>query len=85
MRRGEIAPRLHRGRGLSATAVREVLKAGGFAPPPGVLTAVRPSAVQVRHAAGSQQYGVRKLELFGSILHPDFDPERSDVDLLVEF
>lgn len=30
-------------------------------------------------------YGVRKLELFGSILRPDFDPERSDVDLLVEF
>ena len=30
-------------------------------------------------------YGVRKLELFGSILRRDFDPERSDVDLLVEF
>lgn len=30
-------------------------------------------------------YGVRKLELFGSILRADFDPERSDVDLLVEF
>ncbi len=30
-------------------------------------------------------YGVRKLELFGSILRPDFDPDRSDVDLLVEF
>jgi len=30
-------------------------------------------------------YGVRKLELFGSILRQDFDPERSDVDLLVEF
>jgi hypothetical protein len=30
-------------------------------------------------------YGVRKLELFGSMLRRDFDPERSDVDLLVEF
>jgi hypothetical protein len=30
-------------------------------------------------------YGVRKLELFGSILRRDFDPECSDVDLLVEF
>ena len=30
-------------------------------------------------------YGVRKLELFGSILRQDFDPTRSDVDLLVEF
>jgi hypothetical protein len=30
-------------------------------------------------------YGVRKLELFGSILRRDFDPERSDVDVLAEF
>lgn len=29
--------------------------------------------------------GVRQLEVFGSILRPDFDPERSDVDVLVEF
>ena len=29
--------------------------------------------------------GVSKLELFGSVLRRDFDPERSDVDLLVEF
>ena len=28
---------------------------------------------------------MRKLELFGSILRQDFDLERSDVDLLVEF
>ena len=30
-------------------------------------------------------HGVRKLELFGSILREDFDPDRSDVDVLVEF
>ena len=30
-------------------------------------------------------YGVRMLEVFGSILRQDFDPARSDVDLLVEF
>lgn len=30
-------------------------------------------------------HGVRKLEVFGSILRDDFDPERSDVDFLVEF
>jgi uncharacterized protein len=30
-------------------------------------------------------HGVRKLEVFGSILREDFDPERSDVDVLVEF
>ena len=29
--------------------------------------------------------GVRQLEVFGSILRQDFDPERSDVDVLVEF
>jgi predicted nucleotidyltransferase len=30
-------------------------------------------------------HGVRKLEVFGSILRNDFDPKRSDVDVLVEF
>ncbi len=29
--------------------------------------------------------GVRKLSLFGSVLRDDFDPSRSDVDVLVEF
>ena len=32
-----------------------------------------------------RQYGVRSLEVFGSILRDDFDAERSDVDVLVEF
>lgn len=30
-------------------------------------------------------HGVRKLEVFGSILRGDFDPVRSDVDVVVEF
>ena len=30
-------------------------------------------------------HGVRKLEVFGSILRNDFDPKSSDVDVLVEF
>src|SRR5258707_9045354 len=30
-------------------------------------------------------HGVRRLEVFGSILRDDFDPGRSDVDVLVEF
>ena len=30
-------------------------------------------------------HGVRKLEVFGSILRQDFDPQRSDVDVLVEY
>ncbi len=29
--------------------------------------------------------GIRKLSVFGSVLHDDFDPLRSDVDVLVEF
>jgi uncharacterized protein len=29
--------------------------------------------------------GIRKLSLFGSALREDFDPERSDVDVLAEF
>lgn len=32
-----------------------------------------------------RRHGVRKLELFGSILRSDFDDSRSDVDVLVEF
>ena len=30
-------------------------------------------------------HGVRKLKVFRSVLRPDFDPQRSDVDVLVEF
>ena len=30
-------------------------------------------------------HGVRKLEVFGSVLRSDFDPQHSDVDMLVEF
>jgi uncharacterized protein len=30
-------------------------------------------------------HGVRRLEVFGSILRHDFDNQRSDVDVLVEF
>jgi len=29
--------------------------------------------------------GIRKLILFGSVLREDFDPARSDVDVLAEF
>lgn len=33
-----------------------------------------------------RQFGVRRLEVFGSAARQhDFDPERSDVDLIVEF
>jgi predicted nucleotidyltransferase len=36
-------------------------------------------------AALCRDYGVARLSLFGSALRSDFDPQRSDVDLLVEF
>lgn len=32
-----------------------------------------------------RKYGVVRLEVFGSATRGDFDPEHSDVDLLVEF
>jgi uncharacterized protein len=32
-----------------------------------------------------RRHGVRKLEIFGSVLRTDFDPAHSDVDVLVEF
>ena len=32
-----------------------------------------------------EERGIRKLSLFGSVLHHDFDPQRSDVDVLAEF
>lgn len=32
-----------------------------------------------------RQYGVRRLEVFGSLLRADFDAEASDVDILVVF
>ena len=32
-----------------------------------------------------RRYHVRRLSLFGSSLRTDFDPERSDLDFLVEF
>ena len=32
-----------------------------------------------------RERGIRKMSLFGSVVRDDFDPERSDVDVLVEF
>ena len=32
-----------------------------------------------------RRFSVRRLSAFGSVLRPDFDPERSDIDLAVEF
>jgi predicted nucleotidyltransferase len=38
-----------------------------------------------RIAQFCQERGIRKLSLFGSVLRDDFDPGRSDVDVLAEF
>ena len=32
-----------------------------------------------------REFGVTRLEVFGSVCTPDFDPERSDVDFIVEY
>jgi hypothetical protein len=36
-------------------------------------------------AALCEQFGVRRLEVFGSSASGSFDPERSDVDFLLDF
>jgi predicted nucleotidyltransferase len=36
-------------------------------------------------AAVCRNYGVARLWLFGSALRDDYDPHRSDIDVLVEF
>ncbi|HEU5432704.1 MAG TPA: nucleotidyltransferase domain-containing protein [Thermomicrobiales bacterium] len=33
----------------------------------------------------AREYGVTRLEAFGSVCTPEFDPQRSDVDFLVEY
>ncbi len=32
-----------------------------------------------------REYGIARLEIFGSAVTDDFDPDRSDVDFLIEF
>ena len=46
-----------------------------------------PFIVQHREAIRvlARQYGVARLEVFGSACTPDFNPETSDVDFLVEY
>jgi len=52
------------------------------------VSKTRELAIPIPHeevAAFCQKWGVRRLAFFGSIVRGDFDPERSDVDVLVEF
>lgn len=32
-----------------------------------------------------REFGVQRLEVFGSVCTPGFDPDRSDIDFLVEY
>jgi len=51
-----------------------------------VSTAELPIRIDIESlAAFCRERGIRKLSLFGSVLRGDFDPRRSDVDVLVEF
>ncbi|MEW6167722.1 MAG: nucleotidyltransferase domain-containing protein [Pseudomonadota bacterium] len=36
-------------------------------------------------AALCRRYGVRRLDVFGSAIRGDFDPQGSDIDLAIEF
>src|SRR5207247_10965594 len=57
-------------------------------PENGTQPAARELAIPVPHekvAAYCQKWGIRRLAFFGSVIHSDFDPERSDVDVLVDF
>ena len=52
------------------------------------MTTTRELAIPIPHeeiAAFCRKWGIRRLSFFGSIVRDDFDPERSDVDVLVEF
>jgi uncharacterized protein len=51
------------------------------------MTTTRELAIPIPHeeiAAFCRKWGIKRLSFFGSIVRDDFDPERSDVDVLVE-
>jgi predicted nucleotidyltransferase len=51
------------------------------------MATVRELAIPIPHeeiAAFCRKWGIRRLSFFGSIVRDDFDPGRSDVDVLVE-
>jgi predicted nucleotidyltransferase len=51
-----------------------------------MTTADLPIAIDIRRVADfCRDRGIHSLSLFGSVLRDDFDPERSDVDVLAEF
>ncbi len=47
-----------------------------------------PAEIQIDNSALAsfgRKYGVARLSLFGSVLRSDYEPGRSDIDVLVEF
>ena len=52
------------------------------------MPAARELAIPIPHdriAEFCRKWGIRKLSFFGSVVRDDFDPARSDVDVLVEY
>jgi uncharacterized protein len=51
------------------------------------MAALTPAIIPHRQelAELARRYGVRRLEVFGSILRDDFDESSSDIDIVVEF
>lgn len=57
-------------------------------PENGSEPAARELAIPIPHeevAEFCRKWNIKRLAFFGSVIHGDFDPERSDVDVLVEF
>jgi hypothetical protein len=48
-----------------------------------MIAALEQHAAEIVHLC--RQYGVRRLEVFGSAANGEFDPAKSDIDLLVDF
>jgi predicted nucleotidyltransferase len=51
------------------------------------MATLRDLAIPIPHeeiAAFCRKWGIKRLSFFGSVVRDDFDPERSDVDVLVE-
>ena len=52
------------------------------------MPAARELAIPIPHdriAEFCRKWGIRKLSFFGSVVRDDFDPARSDVDVMVTF
>jgi predicted nucleotidyltransferase/predicted XRE-type DNA-binding protein len=60
-------------------SVKVLPRDGRFAVPESLVMHLKPLRALCR------RFNVRRLCVFGSVLRPDFDPKRSDIDLTVDF